>query len=399
VDRLRLIDRYALKLMLWPLVGAILVTLTGLLLERVLRLLDVLSGSSNRFGFLTELTANLVPHYLGLTLPAAFFIALFVVISRLNQDSEIDALLASGISFGRIVIPYVGLGLVLMCISLVLFGYLQPYSRYAYRAVLHAAENAGWSGSVQGGMIVSPTAKLTMTTNFADAAGRRLTGVFIRQIDEEGREQVLTARMGQLRTNADGESATLLLERGLQLGTDRRGAPQVLSFETFSMRVPLSGAARLLRARGGDERELTLGELVTEARRPDSLIPRETLIAEFLARLSRALSLPLLPLLALPLGLATKRRGAAPGMVIAGLLLLAFNQLLQFGQGLATSGQAPAVLSVGGPFVLFTAICAATFFTSRKRPGETPATVLVEHVADVLARARKRLKMRRRAPA
>ncbi len=393
---MRLIDRYALKLMLWPLVGAILVTLTGLLLERVLRLLDVLSSSSNRFGFLTELTANLVPHYLGLTLPAAFFIALFVVVSRLNQDSEVDALLASGVSFSRIVVPFVGLGLLLMFISLALFGYLQPYSRYAYRAALHAAENAGWSGTVQGGMIVAPSDKLTMTTNMADAAGRRLSGVFIRQIDDAGREQVITAALGQLRTNADGESATLVLEKGLQLGTDARGDPQVLSFDTFSMRVPLAGAARLLRARGGDERELTLNELVGESRRPDSLIPRQTLIAEFLARVSRAISLPLLPLLALPLGLATKRRGSAPGIIVAGLLLLTFNQLLQFGQGLAANGKASAVLSVGGPFVAFTAICALTFVTSRKRPGETPVGLLVEHIADFLSRARKRLKMRRR---
>ncbi|WP_334163123.1 LptF/LptG family permease [Phenylobacterium sp.] len=395
---MRIIDRYVLKLMLWPLLGAMLVTLTGLLLERVLRLLDVLSGSSNRFGFLTELTANLVPHYLGLTLPAAFFIALFVVISRLNQDSEVDALLASGVSFTRIVYPYVGLGLVLMCVSLVLFGFLQPYSRYAYRAVLHAAENAGWSGSVQSGMIVSPSDRLTMTTDVADAAGRRLTGVFIRQVDDRGREMVTTARMGQLRTNADGETATLLLDDGLQLRVNSRGEPEVLSFDSFSLEVPLSGAARLLRARGGDERELTLTELIRESRRTDGLIPRETLIAEFLARLARALSLPLLPLLALPLGLATKRRGSAPGIIVAGLLLLTFNQLLQFGQGLAAGGEAPAVLSVGAPFVAFMAICAITFATSRKRPGETPVGVAVERIADAVFDLRQRI-LPKRAPA
>jgi lipopolysaccharide export system permease protein len=393
----RIIDKYALRLMLWPLLGAMLVTLIGLLLERVLRLLDMLSSSSNRFGFLTELTANLVPHYLGLTLPAAFFISLFVVISRLNQDSEIDALLATGVSFTRIVAPYLSLGIVLMAISLVLFGYVQPYSRYGYRAVLFAAENAGWSGSIQGGMIVSPNDRLVMTANTADAAGRRLGGVFIRQVGADGREQVITARLGQLRTNVDRESATLTLQNGLQLSENRRGEPEVLSFETFSLRVPLSGASRLLRARGGDERELTLTELLREASEPQSIVPRQTLIAEFLARLSRALSLPLLPLLALPLGLAAKRRGAAPGMIVAGLLLLAFNQLLQFGQGMAAGGGAPAFLAVGLPFLGFAAICIATFVTSRKRPGETPVGLVVEYVADALHRAQKKMKPRRKA--
>jgi len=105
----KLIDRYILRLTLWPLAGALGMTLAALLLERILKLLQVLSESSNRFGFVAQLAANLVPHYLGLTLPAAFFIALFVVIARLNEGSEIDALLASGVSLTRVAAPYLAL--------------------------------------------------------------------------------------------------------------------------------------------------------------------------------------------------------------------------------------------------------------------------------------------------
>ena len=65
-----LLDRYILRLTLAPLGGALGVTLVALLLERVLRLLDLLSESSGRLGFVVQLAVNLVPHYLGLTLPA-----------------------------------------------------------------------------------------------------------------------------------------------------------------------------------------------------------------------------------------------------------------------------------------------------------------------------------------
>lgn len=377
-------------------VGAIVVTLVGLLLERVLRLLDLLSVSSNRFGFVGELALHLVPHYLGLTLPAAFFIALFVVIARLNQDSEVDALLASGVSLTRMVAPYVGLGLVLMCVSLVVFGYLQPYSRYAYRAVLHAAQNAGWSGALQEQMIVSPDPDLTITVDAADPAGRSLGGVFIRRIGPDGREDVTTARAGRLSADQAAGVATLVLADGQQLRTNRRDEPELLSFESFTLELPLSGATRLLRARGGDERELTLTELLREAGRPDTVIPRQTLLAEFLGRVARALALPLLPLLALPLGLAAKRGGRAPGIVLAGLLLLGFHHLLQFGESLAMSGRSPAVLSVGAPFVAFALIALVTFGTSCKRPGETPLALATGHASDA-ARRLARLGRRRAA--
>lgn len=387
-----LIDRYLLKSALWPMVGATGVTLVALLLERILRLLDMLSASSERFSFVAQLAVNLVPHYMGLTLPAAFFIALIIVVNRMNQASEVDALLAAGVSLTRLAAPFLALAAVLSFLTLIVFGVLQPYSRYAYRAVLHAAQNAGWSGVVPEGTIIEPNDKLTMTTDQADAAGQRLSRVFIRRIDEQGREEVTTAGMAELRRAEDGKNVTLALKDGQQLRFNARGEPELLSFKDFTMQLPLSGPARLLRARGGDERELNLFELAAKAQDPHSVIPKETLLAELYGRLARALALPLLPLLAVPLGLSAKRSGRAPGVIVGGLLLLAFHHLIQLGQGFAETGRAPAEVSVGLPFFGFAAICITVFLTSRKRPGETPIGRLMEHLSVVAARLRARFR-------
>lgn len=392
-----LIDRYLLRMAFWPMVGATAVTLVALLLERILRLLDLLSESSERFTFVAQLAVNLVPHYVGLTLPAAFFIALIIVVNRMNQASEIDALLAAGVSLTRLAAPYLVLAGVLSFLTLIVFGALQPYSRYAYRAVLHAAQNAGWSGQVPEGTIIAPNDDLIMTTDQADAAGQRLTRVFIRRLTPEGREEVTTAGVAELRRTADGKNVTLMLKDGQQLRFNRRGEPELLSFEDFTMQLPLSGPARLLRARGGDERELNLFELAKKANDPQSVIPRETLLAELYGRLARALALPLLPLLAVPLGLSAKRSGRAPGVIVGGILLLAFHHLIQLGQSFAETGRAPAEAGVGIPFVAFAAICFAVFLTSRKRPGETPVGRVMEHLANVIVRVRKRVKLRRKA--
>lgn len=382
----KLLDRYILKLTLGPLGGALGVTLVALLLERVLRLLDALSDSSGRFGFVVQLTANLVPYYLGLTLPAGYFIALFVVITRLNEGSEIDALLASGVSLSRIVAPYLALGTVLMVVSLILFGFLQPYSRYAYRAVMHAAESAGWSGQAEPQSFFAPDAAMTMTADTVDASGETLGRVFIRRMLSDGREEVTTASSGQLSPKGDGKSVRLELRNGQQFTTGANGAARVLSFNSFGLDLPLTSAEKLLRDRGRDARELTLGELVREARRPNTMIPRQELLAEFYARLARSLALPLLPLLALPLGLSAKRGGRAPGVIIAGLLLIAFQHMLQLGQSLATSGRLNAAPAVLLPFGIFAALCITMFMTSSKRPGETPIGLFVEHVGDAFRR-------------
>lgn len=385
-----LIDRYLLRTAFWPMLGAMGVTLVALLLERILRLLDMLSGSNDRFGFVAQLAVNLVPHYLGLTLPAAFFLALVVVVNRMNQASEVDAMLASGVSLTRLAAPYICLAAALSIVSLAVFGFLQPYSRYAYRAVLHSAQNAGWNGLVPAETILTPSKTLTVTTDGADAAGQRLSHIFIRRVTAKGREEITTAGMAEVRRTADGQNVQLVMQNGQQLRFNADGRPEVLAFKAFTMQLPISSPAKLLRSRGGDERELTLFELADQARTGHSMIPRATLRGELYARLARALSLPLLPLLGVPLGMAAKRSGRAPGAIVGGVLLLTFHHLIQFGQGLAATGRASPELAVGGPFIAFTAIAFTVFLTSRKRPGETPVGRIMEHIGSALARLRRR---------
>ncbi len=384
------IDRYLLRLSFWPMVGATGVTLVALLLERILRLLDMLAASNDRFGFVAQLAVNLVPHYIGLTLPAAFFLALMIVVNRLNQASEIDALLAAGVSLTRLAAPYVLLATALTAVSLLVFGFLQPYSRYAYRAVLHSAQNAGWNGLVPAETILAPSKNLTMTTDEADAAGQQLSNVFIRRITESGREEITTAGMAEVRRMADGKSVRLALRDGQQLRFNAQGRPEVLSFKAFTMQLPLTGPARLLRARGGDERELTLFELARQAESGHSTIPREALKGELYGRLAKAFVLPFLALLGVPLGLSAKRSGRAPGMVVGGILLLAFFHGVQLGQGLAATGRISSELAVGVPFFGFAAIAVGIFLSSRTRPGETPVGRVMEHISNLIIRLRPR---------
>ena len=380
-----LIDRYLLRLLFWPLVACLGVTVIALLLERILRLLDVLSQSSARFGYVAQLAANLVPHYLGLALPVAFFVALFIVIVKLSDGSEIDALLASGQSLERIAAPFVAVGLCLSVFSIIVFGYMQPYSRYAFRAVMHTAINAGWNGRLAGGAFIDDKGSL-LTADSADIAGQRLTRVFIRRLDAKGQEEIITAASADLKMDPDGKTITMDLRDGRRIAHDVNGTYRNLAFNSLTTQTPLSAAAVLLRARGGDERELTMGELRQQAYSPNPVVSKSTLLGEFYGRLARAAFLPFLPLLAFPLGLASKRGNRAPGLIMAGLLLLAFQHSLLLGQGMAKAGTAAAFPAIWIPFSLFAALSVWLFVGSRTRPGDTPVSRLVRRINNLVTR-------------
>ena len=64
-------------------------------------------------------------------------------------------------------------------VSILLVGYLQPYSRFGYRAVLNAATDAGWTAQLDPQVFISAGPNFTITADEADATGRNLNGVFI----------------------------------------------------------------------------------------------------------------------------------------------------------------------------------------------------------------------------
>ena len=117
--------------------------------------------------------------------------------------------------------------------------------------------------------------------------------------------------------------------------------------------------------------------------------------AQPFGRLARGLSLPLLPLLAVPLGLAAKRGGRAPGIIVAGVMLLSFHHFLQFGQSLSEAGRAPAVLALGLPFFIFAGLCGWIFVSSLKRPGDTPIGRMMETISASIRQLREGLFGRR----
>ena len=379
-----LLDGYILRMLAAPAAAVLGVTLVAFLLEQTLRLIDQLSANGARLGYLFGLVANLVPYQLGLALPASFFVAMFIVIARLDEESEIDALLAGGVSFERILAPLLFAGVVLGAGSLLLVGYLQPYSRFGYRAVLNAATDAGWTARLDPQVFLHAGPDFTISADDVDASGRTLRGVFIRRVDKNG-EVVVTATDGMLGLRPDGKTTDLRLDGGLILSEAARGGSRLLRFGDFTDHEVLSGGVTLT-PRGGDVQELTLTELFQESRRADAIIPRRALLAELYARLARSLAIPLLPLLALPLALAAKRGRRAPGMIVGAVILVAFHHGVTLAASFAAKGAISPLVSIGGLFLAIGAFGVWLFMSSRRRPGETPISGLLSRMEILLQR-------------
>ncbi len=382
-----ILDGYILRMLTAP-AGAVLgVTLVAFLLDQTLHLIDQLASNGARLGYLFGLVTNLIPYELGLALPASFFVSMFIVIARLDEESEIDAILSGGISFERIVAPLVFAGMVLGVVSLLLVGYLQPYSRFGYRALLNAATDAGWTARLDPQVFINAGPDFTISADTADATGRKLKGVFIRRKTQAG-ETVVTATDGVLSLRRDQKTTDLRLDGGMILADAGPNSARLLRFGDFAYHenIPVGGA---LRPRGGDEQELTLPELLSESQNPEALIPKRVLQAELYARLARSLAIPLLPLLALPLALAAKRGRRAPGMIVGAVVLVTFHHAITLAKGFAAQGLMDPIVAMGGLFGTLAFVALWLFMSSRRRPGETPISGFFMRIETLLERRTK----------
>lgn len=367
-----ILDRYLLALVAKPLALSLGVVLTALLLERVLRLVNLLAATgSGQYVLLAALTANLVPHYLGVALAAAFFVALFVALIRLGDSSELDALFASGVSIWRIAVPFVGLGCVLALLSLVLYGFLNPITRYDYRRILDSAINTVWQAHVPASTFIHASKGLTITADGVDVSGRELQGVFIQQ-KRDDLDEITTAKSGRLAMADDGRHLKLLLTEGSSVRENPNGAPRTLRFKNFTFATQFDLQPPPFRDRGSNERELTFTELWRGMRTPPDGIAPAVLEAELTDRVVRSLTFPFLPLLAIPLSLASRRGSRATGLVLAALLLVVFNNSLQLSRGLAAAGHGEPVLMVAAPFLAFAGLSVWLFASSVLHPTEAP---------------------------
>jgi lipopolysaccharide export system permease protein len=377
-----LLDRYVLTLMAPPMLASFAVMLAALLLYRAMQIFYQLSQGGGQYDLIFGLIGNLLPHYLGLAIPAAFFISIFLVVAKLGDNSEIDALLGAGVSIDRLSRPFMLMALAIGAYSLVLMGYIQPLSRYGFNMILNKALSSNWDARVQPRAFTVTSDGLVLTAEDSDISERRLRRVFVRRLTVDGHEQVITAEQARLYPSPDGRRLTAVLEDGRQV-EDRDGRPPIIGgFDRFAIDLGLAQEIERFRSRGAVARELTMNELLARMSGSGDQAAQEHAASEFYTRIVRSISALLLPLLAVPLGMAAKRGKRGPGLIVAALILLFYEHAIDFGQALADLGHVAPAPAVWGPFAVFCALCVGLYAGSRQRPGDTPFTLALEGLGE-----------------
>lgn len=370
------LDRYVLARTLMPLSAALLIALLALLLERMVRIMDMLVNQGGPIVLVLKLLANLVPHYLGVALPLALFLGVMIAATRLSADGELDGLQSSGISLNRLLWPLLGLSFVLTLAMLATTGWLQPHTRYQYRALLYVATSSMVDLAIEKGATFNRFGEYTIVVDDIVDRGLTLKGVFIHRVTPQGGIEIMTARSGTAARVPEDFSVLLKLRDGRRLDTPAdAGRLSVLSFDKLDLPLELTGAAAF-RPRNA-ERELTLPELFGQARERTLDVKPWRIQTEIHARLVRTISTLFMPVLGLALGLAAPRGQRVAGVAFGIALIAIFHYGLNFGEKAADLGKVSPLISVWLPFLVMAGLSVWAFRVVAESPRDNAISILL----------------------
>ncbi len=367
------VDRYQFRLIIVPLLGTLVIAAMLLLLEKMLNLFDFVVNEGGPVSVVWRMLGNLIPEYLSLGIPIGVTLGVLLAFRRLALNSELDALNAVGIGYGRLLrVPYM-LALFFAVVNLGIVGFLQPYSRYAYEGLQFELRSGALGASIKVGEFTRIAERSVLRVDESFDHGADLRGVFLRSEQADGQSLAVSAARGRFLVTDDPDVIILRLQNGtlVQAGIGN-GTPRVLTFVQHDLPVNLP-AIEGFRIRGTQNLERTLPELWRTMHAPElSAADRATASASFHRRMVQWVVMFTLPLLAVALGVPPKRSTSAIGVFLSVVILVTYHKISEYGERMGSIGRVDPMLAQWIPFALFAALCLWFYHVLAHRPGGQP---------------------------
>jgi len=383
-------DRYIFRLVIVPMIGVFVLAASLLLLEKMLRLFDFVSVEGGPISIVFEMLLNLVPEYAGLAIPLGLLLGILFAFRKLAISSELDVMRAVGWSYTRLLrVPFL-ITFALVALNFAIVGFIQPQARFAYEEMEFELRSGALGASIKVGEFNTIEDRMALRIEESEDEGRQLMGIFARVADDAGQVLSISAREGRFLANREDRNTIILrLVDGVIVHDVAEGSPRVLSFSRHDLPIDLP-AIEEFRARGEDEREYVLPELLEIGWSPDSTAEeRVGSQANFNYRMVEVVMMLMLPFLAVALAVPPKRSTSALGVFLSIVIVVAYHKINQYGSEVAEIGRIDPFLALWGPFAVLFVLISWMYYQVAFVPGGQAIGFLESFYSKIARRLKK----------
>ena len=341
--RLRILDKYVLKELLYPFMFGICAFSSIIIASTMLfKITQYMTEYGAPCSSVDKLFFYQLPEIVNYTFPMSMLLAALMAFGKLSGSSEIIAMRASGLSYYRILAPVLVVGFLVSLFSMVWAEKVVPPSRLQAAYVLnseikHSSKPRGTSHVViksVGGRNQS----ITYAKTFDEEKGL-MTGITVEEFEDGNIARIQTAKRGiwdkGVWTIYDGNVFAL---------NDQEG---VTSHGTFSQQIiPLSYTPKQIAWEQMDAEQMTIAELREYSKILDQ---QHRSSANQWVEIWMRIAIPLASLLFVMVGAALgtqkQRTSSSVGLGIAIIVIFIYYAIMTFTTGLGRGGALPPFIS------------------------------------------------------
>ena len=332
---LNILQKYFFREWFWTFLAVTVILLLVMIGVSFGELLNDVAGGRVPPGLLGILVLLKLPEVLGTIVPLSIFIAVIWGLGRFYRDQEMAVMRASGLTWHMMLRPLFGLLLPVALVMLAVGLYLSPSAAAMTQQKLEQAfRNAAEWGLQAGAFHVLQDGDLVLYVEAVEKDGRTLRNIFIQKRDAD-REQVWIAERGYYWLDRETGERYLTLENGqITEGGEQALDFGIMNFSRNDLRLP--------------EPEKKMQRAPLEARRSAEILFSDEAqeAAEIQWRLSPAIAVLLMGLLAIPLSHSAPREGRGGRALLGVLTYIVYANLLYMSRNWVAKGDLPASLGL-----------------------------------------------------
>lgn len=346
--KIRILDRYLLKELAAPFFFGIAAFSSVFIGTDVLfRMADYIAKYGAPFFSVFKLFLVSLPEIIRYTLPMSMLLATLLAFGRLSSTSEIVAMRAGGISFGRLMRPVIGMALVVTFVAFAIGEYVVPASRVAYQQILRLEIERSAQPASQDHVVIKVTSgkemnQLIYARKFDESSGR-LEEVVIEDFDKGELARIETAEYGVF------EDSRWTLHNGVINEVTPNG--KITRSVSFDQQIlPSLNAPREIAVNQKRPKDMNISELREQI---SSLKRQFTANSKLKLELYQRYALPfaclMCALIGAPLGVQPQRSSSSMGFALSVVIILIYYVFLSVCSSLGESGKIPPLLAAWIP--------------------------------------------------
>lgn len=230
--RFGLLDRYLFKTMVVAALACLIGLTCVIWITSALRELSLVTGKGQTFLVFLRFTALSLPALVIVIAPVAAFAATLYTLNKMNSDSELIVMSASGIAPGKLIKPFAVLAVVSSILVAFMTLYVMPASFRELRDMITQIRSDFIANVVKEGQFT--TLDQGITFHYRERSGEALLGIFFQDSREDGKSSVYIAERGQT-LDIDGKPFLVLESGSIQRQNTKSSDSSIVTFDRYGV--------------------------------------------------------------------------------------------------------------------------------------------------------------------